>query len=164
MTIERRLAQLFRLNSKGWERHANPMSVWSRYSVLPVFLMALWLREFSVVLSISLFVLALLWMFFNPLLFPKPKDLSSWASKAVKGEQLYLNRDKVSLPDHHQLPLYAILKFSASLGFLLSFWAAYTFNMVVCILAVFITYLAKSWFLDRMVWLYQDSISLSEKS
>lgn len=162
MTIERRLAQLFRLDSKGWKRHANPLSVWSRYSVLLVFVSAIWLREFSAGLSILLFLLAICWMFINPLIFPKPNDLSGWASKAVMGEQIYLNRDNTSLPEHHQLPLYTILKLTASLGFILSFWAAYTYNITLCILAVLITYLAKSWFLDRMVWLYQDSISLSE--
>lgn len=158
MTIERKLARLFRLDHDGWGRHANPLSVWSRYSVLPLFLAAIWLRHYSITLMIVVLILAVVWTFINPIIFSKPKDASSWATNAVLGEQVYLNRDRSSLPEHHQIRLYQILKITASVGVFISLWGAYSFNITHCVYGVLITYLAKSWFLDRMVWLYHDNV------
>jgi len=33
MTVERKIASVFRLNEKNWMKYANPWSVWTRYSV-----------------------------------------------------------------------------------------------------------------------------------
>ncbi len=156
MTLERKLAALFHLDGKGWDRHANPWSVWTRYSVLPLFILAGLLREWSVWLSILAMVMAVVWMFLNPILFPKPVSLKSWATQSVLGEQIYLNRDKEPLPEHHQLPLFVILHLTSTFGLILAVWGVYQYDIQLCILSTLITYLAKSWFLDRMVWLYCD--------
>ncbi len=34
-TIEKVIARIFSMSDEVWERHANPLSVWTRYSVLP---------------------------------------------------------------------------------------------------------------------------------
>ena len=161
MTLERRLAKLFMLDDEGWERHANPWSVWTRYTVLPVFLIAGLLREWNGWVSCVVLFLAFCWTFINPLIFPKPSSLTSWASRAVLGERIYLDRDKVPLPEQHQLPLFTILSLLSTLGVIVSVWAVYTFDIPLCILAVLVTYLAKSWFLDRMVWLHHDYTNLN---
>ena len=44
MTVERKIASAFRLNDKNWMKHANPWSVWTRYSVLPLIVLAFWSR------------------------------------------------------------------------------------------------------------------------
>ncbi|QMV14840.1 DUF6653 family protein [Vibrio spartinae] len=156
MTLERKLATLFHLDDNGWGRHANPWSVWTRYSVLPLFIIAGLLREWNGWLSLLILVMALVWMFLNPILFPKPLSLQSWATQSVLGERIYLNRDKEPLPKVHQLPLFMILHLTSTLGLILAGWGVYQYDIQLCILSVLITYLAKSWFLDRMVWLYCD--------
>ncbi len=44
MTVERKIAKIFNLTDDNWMRHANPYSVWTRYSVLPIIIMAFWSR------------------------------------------------------------------------------------------------------------------------
>ena len=156
MTIERKLAAAFQLNDESWMKHANPISVYTRYTVLPVLVLAIWTRAWLGWWSLLPVTLAMLWLFFNPILFDKPASTKNWASRAVMGERIYLNRDRVALPAHHQTPLYAVLNTLSSAGLLLAIWAALSYSLSLAILGITLAYLGKSWFLDRMVWLYQD--------
>ena len=38
----RNVASFFRLDDAGWERHANPWSVWTRVAIWPALVLALW--------------------------------------------------------------------------------------------------------------------------
>ena len=40
MTLERKIAKLFNLKIRNWIKHANPWSVGTRYSVLPIIVLA----------------------------------------------------------------------------------------------------------------------------
>lgn len=44
MTLERKIANVFNLTSENWMKHSNPWSVWTRYSVLPIIVIAFWSR------------------------------------------------------------------------------------------------------------------------
>jgi hypothetical protein len=44
-TSERRVASLFGLKGDSWMRHANPWSVWTRFAVLPLLILAVWSRD-----------------------------------------------------------------------------------------------------------------------
>ena len=44
MTLERKIAKLFNLTDENWMKHSNPWSVWTRYSVLPIIVLAFWSR------------------------------------------------------------------------------------------------------------------------
>ncbi len=156
MTLERKLAALFNLNDAKWMKHANPRSVWSRYSVLPVLVLAFWSRAWLGWWCLIPCVFALLWMYYNPVLFKKPETTKNWTSKAVFGERIYLNRDKVALPAHHRTVLYPFLTAITSLGFVLSVWGVAWYSVWGTLLGVTMLALGKSWFLDRMVWLYED--------
>ncbi|WP_292742490.1 DUF6653 family protein [Methylophaga sp. UBA3192] len=105
---------------------------------------------------------SLLWLFFNPILFKKPKSTKNWASKAVLGERVYLNRDMVPIPDRHTIPLHGFLNGISFTGLLLAVWATVYFSVWGAILGVSLAYLGKSWFLDRMVWLYEDMKEANE--
>ena len=85
-----------------------------------------------------------------------PRRDNNWASKAVLGERVYLNRDKVEIPDHHNVPLYKILNSLSSAGLILAIWSTVYYSVWGAVLGVTMAYLGKSWFLDRMVWLYED--------
>lgn len=156
MTLERRIADLFNLNDDNWMRHANPISVWTRYSVLPIMVLALWSRAWIGWWCVAPALVSLLWMFFNPVLFKRPKSTKNWASRAVLGERVFLNRDKVPIPHQHRIPLHALLNCLASIGVAVAVWGAIDHSAWGATAGVALAYLGKSWFLDRMVWLYED--------
>lgn len=163
MTLERNISKLFNLTDENWMKHANPWSVWTRYSVLPVIVFAFWSRVWIGWWCLVPGLLSLLWMFFNPLVFPKPQSTKNWASKAVLGERVYLNRDQVPIPEIHRSPLNNILNGISSVGMLLAIWATVVFSVWGAVLGVALAYMGKSWFLDRMVWLYEDMKEVNEE-
>lgn len=156
MTLERKVAAVFRLDDDNWMRHANPVSVWTRYSVLPLVVLAFWSRVWIGWWCLVPGVASILWLFFNPVLFKKPASTKNWASKAVLGERVFLNRDVVLIPDHHKLAVHRVLNSLSSLGVLLAIWAIIYYSVWGAVSGVALAYIAKSWYLDRMVWLYED--------
>lgn len=156
MTLERKIAKLFNLNDENWMRHANPVSVWTRYSVLPVIVLSFWSRTWIGWWCLVPGMASLLWMIFNPVLFSKPRSTRNWASKAVLGERVFLNRDRIPIPNRHRIPLHGLLNTLASVGLVLAIVSTVYYSVWGAILGVVLAYLGKSWFLDRMVWLYED--------
>ncbi len=156
MTIERKIASFFNLTNENWMRHSNPWSVWTRYSVLPIIVMAFWSRLWFGWWSLVPAVISICWMFLNPVFFKKPKSTKNWASKAVLGERVYLNRDKIDIPDIHKTPLLQLLNIISSVGMGLVIWAIVQYSIWGAVFGIALAYLGKSWYLDRMVWLYQD--------
>lgn len=67
-----------------------------------------------------------------------------------------MNRDKIAIPEIHRLPLLKILNTISSIGMLLSIWAIVYYSVWGAVTGVALAYLGKSWYLDRMVWLYED--------
>jgi hypothetical protein len=155
MTFERKIAYLFRLTEENWMKHANPWSVWTRYSVLPVIILAFWSRVWIEWWSVIPVILSLAWLFFNPVLFKKARSTKNWASKSVLGERVWLNRDKRDIPQHHKT-LPSILNGISFIGMLLSIWAIVMLSVWPAIVGMSLVFLGKSWYLDRMVWLYED--------
>ena len=156
MTLERKIAGIFKLDDENWMKHANPVSVWTRYSVLPIIVISFWSRVWIGWWCLLPGSISMLWMFFNPILFSKPESTKNWASKAVLGERVFLNRDKIQIPEKHRTPLHGILNTISSVGMVLSIWATIYYSVWGAIMGVLLAYLGKSWFLDRMVWLYED--------
>lgn len=156
MTMERKIARIFNLTQDNWMKHANPWSVWTRYSVLPIIIFAFWSRIWIGWWCVIPGVVSLVWMFFNPVFFSKPTSTKNWASKSVLGERVYLNRDKVEIPEHHKSPIQNILNSISSVGMVLSIWAIVEYSLWGAIVGTSLAYLGKSWYLDRMVWLYED--------
>jgi len=161
MTFERKIAKLFNLTDENWMKHANPWSVWTRYSVLPVIALAFWSRVWIGWWSLIPSIISLAWMFFNPVLFKKPRSTNNWASKSVLGERVWQNRDKIAIPKRHKT-LPNILNGISSVGMILSIWAIVALSIWPAILGISLAYLGKSWYLDRMVWLYEDMKHLPE--
>ncbi len=161
MTLERKIANLFKLTDENWMKHANPWSVWTRYSVLPIIVLAFWSRAWIGWWHLIPAVVSLTWMFINPVFFKKPKSTKNWASKSVLGERVWLNRDKIDVPKYHKT-LPNILNGISSVGMILSIWAIVKLSIWPVMLGISLAYLGKSWYLDRMVWLYEDMKHLPE--
>ena len=99
VTGEHRVAKLFGLEGDAWMRHANPLSVWTRFGVLPLLAVAIWSRDWIGWWCLVPVALSVVFMMVNPLLFPPPRSTRSWASKAVFGERIWTDRIRVTLPD-----------------------------------------------------------------
>ncbi|GGE59631.1 hypothetical protein GCM10007421_37880 [Halopseudomonas oceani] len=67
------------------------------------------------------------------------------------------------IPDIHVTYLYSILNFISAMGMFLSIWAVVYYSVWGAVLGVALAYLGKSWYLDRMVWLYESMKSETEE-
>ena len=155
MTLEQRIAGLFGLDDERWMKHANPWSVATRYSVLPIIVLAFWSRIWIGWWCAVPAAVSLAWMFFNPVLFPRPASTRNWASKSVLGERIWMNRKRVPVPDHHRrMP--GLLNLISAAGMAMCIWAIVILSPWMAGLGTSLAYLGKSWYLDRMVWLFED--------
>lgn len=80
----------------GWyarmfQRHAHPFSAWSRLLTAPLLLVPLWTRRWWWYLPIGV------WLAVNPVITPPARDLSSFATRAILGEESW-SRDPGSEP------------------------------------------------------------------
>jgi len=156
MNFNKLLLRVFLPDDDSWLKHANPWSVWSRFATLPFIIIAIWSRIWIgwyclIPLSILVF-----WVIVNPTLFSKPASFENWGSKAVLGERIYMSRKDVPIPAHHRLPI-TILNILQTIGGLLLAYGLWELHIYLTILGTVSIYLSKMWFLDRMVWLYEDT-------
>jgi hypothetical protein len=155
MAFEKKIAKVFNLNDDNWLRHANPWSVWTRYSVLPVIIAAFWSRVWIGWWAAIPAAVALLWMFVNPIFFSKAKSTQNWASRAVAGERVWSNRDTIAVPEHHRVMPH-ILNLISSFGMIVAIWGIVALDLNLAVFGTIITMVGKSWYLDRMVWIYRE--------
>lgn len=155
MTLERHIASLFQMDEETWKRHANPWSVWTRTTALPLLILAVWSRVWIGWWALLPIAAALLWTWLNPRLFAPPASMDSWASKGVLGERIWANRDIVPVPAHHRT-VPPILSAVSALGVGLVVWGVIGLAIWPTVCGAIVAILSKLWFLDRMVWLYED--------
>ena len=153
--LEQNIASLFRMTDVVWARHANPWSVWTRYLALPVLIFSIWSRIWIGWWSAVPILLSIVWIWVNPRVFAIPSSTKSWASKAVLGERVWLKRKRIPIPEHHR-PIINIINTISGLGTLLCIWGLIRLSVWGTIFGMVIVVLGKSWFLDRMVWLYDE--------
>jgi hypothetical protein len=66
-----------------WERHANPLSGWSRVVTLPALVYGVYARRPGLVAAALGFAVV------NPALFAPPDDADAWMTRVVLGERMY---------------------------------------------------------------------------
>ncbi|MEM6414138.1 MAG: DUF6653 family protein [Pseudomonadota bacterium] len=147
--------RLMGMDNRIWARHASPLSVYSRVVTGPLIFFALWSPFWIGWKGVGFIIIAGIWTWLNPRAFPAPKSTDSWATKGVLGERAFLNRKTVPIPDGHLIAariatgcsiLFAII---ALYGFITrNFWAAFAGWHGAII--------AKIWFVDRCVWLWEE--------
>lgn len=138
-----------------WMRHANPWSVWTRFTCLPLIILAIWSRVWLGWWALVPLALACLWTWANPRAFPPPAKTDTWASKGTFGERVFLNRHAVPIPEHHRH--WAIgLGFASATGLIPLVWGLWALDVPTTLLGVALLVLPKVWFVDRMVWLFED--------
>jgi len=163
MTLERKISRIFKLDDETWIRHANPWSYLTRFTALPILVLAFWSRIWLGWFSLIPIAVGLIWTYINPRIFPKPKSTKNWMSKGVFGERVWLNRDKIPVPDRHKLAP-NILSAVGVTGLLFAIWGTYRLEIWPVFTGIALVFLGKLWFMDRMVWLYEDMKHLPEYS
>jgi hypothetical protein len=138
-------------------RHANPVSVWTRFAVLPLLALAVWSREWIGWWWLAAFALALGFMMVNPLLFPPPRSTRNWASKGVFGERIWTERDKVAIPAQFRGSGVNNATYAFQVvGMVVLVYGLVELDLLAVVTGVVLTQTAKAWFIDRMVLLFED--------
>lgn len=154
MDIFRAAERVMAMDDAAWRRHANPLSVWTRFTTLPALCLAFWSRDALGWAALGPIAAALGWVWLNPRLFSEPQRFDHWTSKGVLGERVFLEH-RQEVPPHHlraaQILAWASLPGLLIMGTGLIFlWAEGV--VFGCLLAM----LPKVWFVDRMVWIFDD--------
>jgi len=147
------MERMMGLTDQAWDRHANPLSVYSRYSVLPLFILAVWSRVWIGWWCLLPLALVVIWARINPHLFPPPATTRSWAARAVLGERVWLNRKSVSIPAEDAR--WAVgLSVLNGLGLIPLAYGLWVLDAGWTVAGTAMIMIGKSWFLDRMTRLY----------
>lgn len=77
--------------ARVFRRHAHPFSAWSRLLSAPLLLVPLWTRRWWLYVPIGT------WFAVNPVMTPPARDMSSFATRAILGEESW-TRDPKSEP------------------------------------------------------------------
>lgn len=155
MDVFRFSERLMAMDDEAWARHANPWSVWTRFSCAPLIVLAIWSRDWIGWWALLPSALALLWTWLNPRLFTPPLRSDNWASKGTFGERVFLNRHAVPIPNHH-LRMGRLLTLGSALGMIALIHGLVVLDARTTIFGLVVAIGAKVWFVDRMVWLYED--------
>lgn len=147
--------KLMAMDEATWTRHANPWSVYSRFTILPLLSLALYSREWFEWGALIPLFLVVLWIWYNPRAFNAPKSTNNWASKGTFGERIYLRKNQLQIPEHH-LRMANVLLIITFVGMPILIYALYINDVGWILLGNAMVMLPKAWFVDRMVWLYED--------
>ncbi|UXP31560.1 hypothetical protein N6H18_14505 [Reichenbachiella agarivorans] len=155
MSFEKQIAQVFNLKGDSWLKHANPWSVWTRFVTLPFLVLAIWSRVWIGWYSLIPISLLVIWLIINPTLFKKPKSFDNWGSKSVLGEKYWSERKRNPVPKHHNTVV-RILTILQTIGGIILIVGLWKLEINWTIIGAITVYLAKMWFLDRMVWIFEE--------
>jgi hypothetical protein len=150
----KRLAAAFGLGGDGWLRHANPASVWTRFTVVPLLAASVWSREWIGWVALVPVALSIIWLFVNPLFFPRPASTRNWASKCVFGERIWVDRRNVTLPAEFRSSVPTAASMIQAIGLLPLVYGLVTFDVIAVVCGVLLVQTAKLWYLDRMTLLF----------
>lgn len=155
MDFFRGAERLMNMDDRVWLRHANPWSGWTRMlTALPLLTLAIWSRVWLGAWAWVPVALAVLWIWLNPRAFPPPENLDNWMSKGVLGERIFLSHRREIAP-HHRRAAWVLSVLSLP-GALVLIWGLYALWWEGAVFGMILTALPKVWFVDRMVWIYED--------
>lgn len=155
MRLMHQIARGFAMTDQVWDRHANPWSGWTRFPILPAFVLVLFFRD-DLGRWTGIFIsILILWTWVNPRLFPRPTNTRNWMSQAVFGERIWLDQANVPIPSHHAHAA-RVLSLAPLVGLIPLAWGLVVQDAGAVIFGTTLAMLFKMWFLDRMVWLFRD--------
>ena len=149
------IANVIRDDEHAWERGANPWSVWTRIATWPLLMLALWSLRLAPVEALVSIVLLAGWLWLNSRIFPPPLTTKSWAARTIMGERAYVLRSLHPIPLYHGNAL-TLLGIGTWLGGLLMAAGLLAAEPATFIVGCVTAALCRFWFLDRLVWLFDD--------
>lgn len=155
MDVTKIAEKLMLMDEESWQRHSNPWSVYTRFSILPLMSLAFYSRVWLELYSLIPILLSFIWIWLNPRVFGIPSFTDNWASMGTFGERLYLTRKVKPIPEHHLLPA-KMLQVLAGMGLPVFIYGVYSLDITALVFGNLWIMLFKAWFVDRMVWLYKD--------
>jgi hypothetical protein len=156
VTSEQRVAKVFGLTGDNWTRHANPVSVATRFAVLPLLALSIWSRDWIGWWSLVPIVLSLVFMMINPLLFAKPRSTRNWASRGVFGERVWSERLRVPVPEQFNARVLNVTYAIQLIGAAALTYGLVRYDLIVTLAGLVILQTAKAWYIDRQVLLFED--------
>jgi hypothetical protein len=152
------MAAAFGLDGDGWQRHANPWSVYTRIPIPPLLAAAVWSRTRIGRWSLVPVGVLSAWTAVNPRAFPPPRSFDSWASRAVLGEISWARRREVPVPPRHRVAP-TVLGAVSALGVPFAVRGLVVRNGWMTLFGVAVQSAGKLWFLDRMALLHDDVVA-----
>lgn len=149
------VARMFGLQGDSWMRHANPVSVWTRFLVLPLIMLAVWSRDWIGWLSLLPIAASVVWMAINPLFFAKPRSTRNWASKGVLGERIWAEADRETFPPEFQTKVPTLVALYQSVGMALVGYGLVVLDPLAALAGLLVVQGGKAWYIDRMVLLFE---------
>lgn len=154
-TAGRAAEKLFAMTDRVWARHANPWSFYTRIPILPLLALSIYARTWIGWWCVLPILALLVWMAINPRAFAQPATFDSYAARGVLGERVWLARSQTPIPEHHARAAYVLVVLSI-LGLLPLAYGLLMLDPFAVLSGLILTVGAKLWFVDRMVWLYDD--------
>ncbi len=156
MDIIKTTERLMTMDDATWARHANPLSVYSRFTTLPLLTLAIWSRVWLGWWCLIPIALTILWIWYNPRAFNPPQSTANWASRITLGERVYLNRKTTPIPEHHIIVL-KVITGMATISVAILIYGLAVLNVWATVCGMLLSIITKLWFVDRMVWLYMET-------
>lgn len=151
-----RLAGAFGLEGDSWMRHANKWSVWTRFSVVSLLAISIWSRDWIGIWCLVPIALSLVWMFVNPLLFREPASTRNWASRAVLGERIWVDRKNAAIPEAFRSATPAnVANGLSTIGLAILAYGLVELDLIATVAGILTVHMGKAWYLDRMVLMYR---------
>lgn len=151
--------RLMGMNDATWLRHANPWSAWTRFSALPLLVLAIWSRVWLGWWCLLPIALAVAWIWINPRAFSAPSDFGAWASRAVLGERIFLARDRFEIARQH-ITVAHMLTLVSALGAIILIWGLVVLDLGLTVAGLVLVIGGKTWFCDRMVWIHTEETKI----
>jgi len=150
-------AAAMRMSEDMWMRHANPWSFATRLPLLLLLTVACWSRVWIGWYFLIPLTGVVVWAYLNPRVFQKPRSTRNWASKGVFGEKILVNRRFycVEIPEHHLKAAFTLTILSLA-GAVALAYGVMVLEPISTVAGCCVAYLGKLWYVDRMVWLFED--------
>jgi len=155
MSLDNTIARSLAMTDRAWERHANPLSFYTRVPILPLAALVIYMRPVLGLWCLVPLAALLVWADLNPRAFPPPAHHDAYATRAVLGERLYLARHTAPIPAHQSRAAMVLMVIGFS-GLPVLAYGLYVLDPFATLLGLALAMGGKLWFLDRMVWLHEE--------
>jgi hypothetical protein len=153
---EQAMVKAFGMDDDVWRRHANAWSVYTRIPIPAMLALAVWSRSWIGRWSLLPVGAVAAWTAVNPRAFPPPRSTDRWATRAVLGEQLWTaSRKEGTVTARRVAP--AVLTGLNTVGAAVVARGLAVRDPWMTAAGLAVHMAGKNWFLDRMVWHYEDA-------